>query len=115
MILDDGLLTLYRRRDISKKGNMPKYETDKLHEGYYGELHYETSAERPTERRGQTRTDARVRILQVRDVREKDLARLMPFADDGGGALYEITRAYQGEDAESGERITDLTLRRTEP
>lgn len=115
MILDDGLLTLYRREDVSAPGEKPRYEPRKLYEGYYGELHYETSAERPTEKRGETRTDARVRILQVRDVREKDLAELVPFADEQGGGLYEITRAYQGEDAESGERITDLTLRRTEP
>lgn len=109
MILDRGICTVYARRDISDPGDMPRYETETRTQSYYGELSFETTPQWTTEHREETRTDARVRILQCRRITHGDTAALLSFAD-GQTRTYRITRAYHGTDEESGEAITDLSL-----
>lgn len=111
MILDRGLCRIYRRHDKTRPGDKPVYGEELIHEGYYGELDFETSPRRPTEGREETLTAARVRILQNRQIRNRDRAELTPF--DGTEAApekYRITRAFHGTDDQNGEAITDLTL-----
>lgn len=111
MILDRGICRIYRQVSTTEPGGKPKSEPVLLHESYYGELDFETSPSRPTEKREETRTAARVRILQHRGIRNQDTAELEHF--DGTEAKperYRITRAWHGADDENGEQITDLTL-----
>lgn len=115
MILDRGMCVIYRKTSTTKPGGKPTATAAAIHESYYAELSFETAPARPTEGREETNTAARVRILQNRDIRNQDLAELVPF--DGTTQKtekYRITRAYHGEDAESGEPITDLTLEAAE-
>lgn len=116
MILDSGMCTIFRKVDVAKPGNMPKYEHRVLAKHWYKELDFETAPSRPTEGREEVQTDARIRILQNRHVANHDVVvlALTNNVDDMLKA-YEITRAYHGRDDESGEMITDLTLRRTKP
>ena len=111
MILDRGVCAIYTKTSTTQPGGMPTAELTKIHESYYGELAFETSPSRPTEAREETRTATRVRILQNRRIRNRDVAELTPFdGSDAKTERYRITRAYHGTDDENGEQITDLTL-----
>ena len=111
MILDRGVCSIYRKTSTTQPGGKPTWTLAVIHESYYGELAFETSPARPTERREETQTAARIRILQNRGIMNQDVAELMPF--DGTARKtekYRIKRAYHGTDEDSGEPITDLTL-----
>lgn len=111
MILDSGVCTIYKKRDVSAPGEKPRYTRDLLGEGYYGEMSFETNPDRPTTNREEVRTDARIRVLQDRRI-NKDCE--VVLADAGhtvpGAIVYSVTRAYHGKDDENGEPITDLSL-----
>ena len=111
MILDRGVCKIYRKTSTTPAGGKPTATVAVIHESYYAELNFETAPARPTERREDTKTATRVRILQNRGIRNEDVAELTPF--DGTGAKtvkYRIARAWHGDDSESGEPISDLTL-----
>lgn len=111
MILDRGVCRIYQKTSTTAPGGKPTWEEAVIHEGYYGELSFETAPARPTEGREETRTAARIRILQCRAVRNTDIAELEPFdGTETKTEKYRITRAWHGDDGESGEPITDLTL-----
>ena len=115
MILDRGTCTVYRKESTTEPGGKPKSELVPIHESYYGELSFETAPFRPTEKREETRTAARVRILQNRKIRNQDVAELTPFdGTEGKTEKYRITRAWHGDDSDSGQPISDLTLEVTE-
>lgn len=116
MILDSGICTVFRKADVARKGNMPRYEYKPISKHWYGELQYETTPANPTEGREESQTDARIRIVQNRQLNNHDVV-VFANTNNIGDVLkaYEITRAYHGRDDESGELITDLTLRRVQP
>lgn len=116
MILDDGICTIFRKEDISRPGMMPKYKYRRISAHWYGELDFATASAYPTDGREETQIDARIRILQDRGINNKDvlvMANVQTVEDVL--VLYEITRAFHGKDDESGERITDLTLKKVKP
>ena len=117
MILDSGKCSIYRRENTANAGCKPVYEDVLFHEGYYAELNFATSPARPTDARKDIRTDAKIRILQNRQIREHHRVILQPFdgqayAED---TVFEVARAWHGQDEESGEEITELTLEVVEP
>lgn len=116
MILDTGICTIFRKEDVAARGNMPKYQYKPISKHWYKELDFETAPARPTEGREEVQTDARIRILQNRQLINHDVVVManVQSVDDVLKA-YEITRAYHGRDDESGEMITDLSLRRVRP
>ena len=113
MNLDTGICTVYHTDDTARAGAQPVLTETPFFESWYGELSFETSPARPTETRKEIRTDARIRILQHRDIREHDRVVLSVYSRDP--VHYEIERAYHGRDDESGELITDLSLRKVIP
>lgn len=113
MILDKGIATIYRKENAAPPGGKPTFENVELFRSWYGELSFATSEARPTERREEVRTDARVRILQCRSINNHDRVTLSPFG--GEDAYFEVIRAYHGRDDESGELISDLSLAVIEP
>lgn len=116
MILDRGVCTIYVQTDVSGPGEMPRYEKTIKTQSYYAELDFETSPAWPTEHREETKTAARVRILQCRGITKGDVAELRDYADDKEPVkTYRIARAYHGVDDESGEMISDLTLEAMQP
>lgn len=116
MILDDGICTAFRKADVSEGGHMPKYEYSVIGKHWYKEIAFETAPTYPTEGREEISVDARIRILQDRRLNNHDVV-VLANTNDVGDVMkaYEITRAYHGKDDESGEMITDLTLRRVRP
>ena len=115
MILDSGILTVFGRVDVSDGGNMPAYRPVKKHQGWYGRLAFETAPAYPTERREDVETSLRVRIHRNDAVTNHDFVILREAdAPEDGDRRLEVTRAYHGTDDESGEEITDLTLREVE-
>ena len=114
MILDSGICTVYQKVNIAPAGAKPVFVDQEIHCSSYGELSFETSPARPTERREEVQTDARIRILQNRQINNHDRAALQSFMGLPLGT-FEITRAYHGSDPDSGELITDLSLQRVEP
>ena len=116
MILDTGICTIFRKEDVAARGNMPKYQYKPISKHWYKELDFETAPAHPTEGREEMQTDVRIRILQNRQLINHDVV-VMGNVNDIGDVLkaYEITRAYHGRDDDSGELISDLTLRRVRP
>lgn len=108
VLLDSGICTVYRKRNTAQPGGKPTFENVQIHRGWYGELSFETTPMRPTEKREEVRTDARVRILQNRNIANHDRVELL--SNLNAETVYEVTRAYHGRDDESGELITDLSL-----
>ena len=116
MQLDRGVCTVYAEKDMSGPGEMPRYERNMKAQSYYAELDFETEPRWPTEHREETRTAARVRILQCRSIDKNDIAVLVDFTgEQAAERTFRITRAYHGTDDESGMRISDLTLEAMEP
>lgn len=113
MNLDKGICTVYHTEDTARAGAQPILTETPFFESWYGELSFETSPARPTETRREIRTDARIRILQNRGINEHDLVALSVYGQDP--EHYEIERAYHGRDDESGELITDLSLKKVLP
>lgn len=113
MILDKGICVISHKVNAAGSGEKPIYVDVDFWRSWYGELSYETAMAWPTDRREEVRTDARVRILQCREITNHDRVTLTPT---GQNALhYEVTRAYHGTDDESGELITDLNLEVVRP
>ena len=120
MILDKGICSLFRGVSQELSGEMPRRTLQRYFRSWYGELDFETSPARPTEGREERLTDARIRILQNRDIRQGDVAVLADTADAEQAAadglpVYRITRAWHGKDDGSPTEITDLTLEVYEP
>lgn len=113
MILDSGIASVYKKRNVAGPGEKPRFEDQLLCEGWYGELSFETAPASPTERREETQVDARVRMLQNRNINNHDRVRLAPWS--GEAQAFEVVRAYHGADRESGELISDLSLRLITP
>ena len=106
MILDKGICSIFT---VGGTTFSPTFSLK--HQSWYGELSFETAPSSPTEYREDVETSARIRIHQNRAINNKDA---LYFSDQTApdGDRYKITRAYHGIDEESGEQITDLTLRR---
>lgn len=113
MILDSGICTVSRKRNVAAPGAKPTYELDVIHIGWYGELSFATTPARPTQEREEVRTDARIRILQNRSIANHDVVTLDTPNDSA--TVYQVTRAYHGTDDDSGELITDLSLEVVKP
>lgn len=110
MILDSGILSIFRETDAAESGKMPTKAYTRIYVGWFGELSFETSPAHPTEGRQEKKTDARVRILQNRAIKQNDIVILEQAAafSASTGVAYKITRAYHGQDG--AEPISDLTL-----
>ena len=113
MILDKGTATFYRKVNTAAPGGKPAYTPVSFHESWYGELNFSTSPAYPTDRREDVRTDARIRVLQCREINNLTEAQLLPV--NGAAARYRVTRAFHGSDPDSGELITDLSLEAISP
>lgn len=105
MILDSGICTVYEVKNVAPPGGMPRMALVQKHQSWYGELNFETAPANAAMQEV-VETSARIRVLQNRDITNNNVVIL---AD---GKQYEVTRAYHGVDEESGEPITDLTLKK---
>ena len=115
MILDKGICTVFREYDTALSGEMPRLGYTVFWKSWYGELSFETRPARPTDGREELRTDARIRIQQNRDIRQRDIVVLKNVdtfgdADHSGVPVYRVTRAWHGQDDDSPALITDLNL-----
>ena len=101
MILDRGTCKIYRKTSTTPAGGKPTSTEAAFFESYYGELSFETAPSRPTERREETKTAARIRILQNRNIRDDDVAETMVkllFGSKNAKAIIEIPqRIYPRE------------------
>ena len=119
MILDAGICSIFRKVDLALSGEMPRPGFELIGQSWYGERSFETNPARPKDGRTELRTDARVRILQNRGVRQHDVVILRDIADfaarDVDETVYRITRAWHGQDDDGPTQVTDLTLEVFEP
>lgn len=113
MILDSGICRVSHKTNVAGFGEKPRFVDQPFFESWYAELSFETTPAYPTENREETQTDARVRVLQNRQITNHDHVTLSPFR--GEIRDFEVTRAYHGRDDESGELISDLSLRLIAP
>lgn len=113
MILDKGICAISHKVNTAGPAEKPAFADVVYWRSWYAELSCETAKTWPTDSREEVRTDARVRILQNRQINNHDRVVLSPF--DGPSLAYEVTRAYHGTDDDSGELITDLNLEVVRP
>jgi hypothetical protein len=106
LILDKGICSVYAITNIAEPGNMPKAKLALKFQSWYGELNFETTPVNAAMQEN-VYTSARIRILQNRNI---DSLNVVTLSD--GTQQYDVTRAYHGVDDESGEIITDLTLKK---
>lgn len=115
MILDSGILTVFRKEDRADQGRRPDPVYTMIHQGWYGVLNFETSPARQPEGRKELKTDLRVRILQS-PVRQHDVVVLDQVDSlDKDADAFSITRAYHGRDQDNGALISDLSLEVYQP
>ncbi len=112
MILDSGICTIFAKRNVAGRGQMPRYAYDMKAQSYFGELDFASGGTWTTQGREDVVIDARIRIHQDRTVSVHDVVVLQDVEAANGEELYEIDRVYHGRDDESGELISDLTLRK---
>lgn len=105
MILDSGICTIFEVKNVAPPGGMPKMELLPKHESWYAELNFET-VPKDVAMQEVVDTSARIRVLQNREITNHNVVVLTD------GEQYEVIRAYHGIDEESGEPITDLTLKK---
>lgn len=116
MILDTGVCSVFRESDAASPGGMPRHEYTLLTQSWYRELAFETSPAHPTQGRQELKTDARIRILQDRRIKQNDIVALYQADSPRNGApTYRVTRAFHGTDDDSPTPITDLTLEEYTP
>ena len=113
MILDSGVCTVFKKANVAGFGEKPRFVNQPFYMSWYKELSFATSAADPTGRREEVEADARVRVLQNRQITNHDCVSLAPSS--GESRQFEVVRAYHGQDDDSGELITDLTLRLLTP
>lgn len=112
MILDSGICTVFEMVDKADPGGMPDLHPQEKTMAWFGYLDFATAEAWPTEGREETEVTTRIRILQDRTITNKDVVVLEEThtIEDGMDRL-EVIRAYHGHDDDSGDPITDLTLR----
>lgn len=109
MILDSGIAYFYELVNAAEPGDMPVMvpAPEPYFRSYFAELDFETTQARPTPNREEVKTDARIRVLQNRAIKNTHAVYL---ATGSTVTRYAVTRAYHGADDETGELITDLNL-----
>lgn len=119
MNLDKGICSIFRRADGAQPGDMPAWTYSLLYQSWYGEPEFGTSPAWPTEKRRENRTDARIRVLQNRGIKENDvviLRQIDSWTDKtDADKVYTIARAYHGLDDDGPTEISDLTLTEVSP
>ena len=119
MILDKGIVTLFHAQDVSAPGFMPQQQLTPYFQSWYGEIFMESSPVWPTEGRKELRVDQRVRVLQNRQIRQNDVAVLLPVASaaeiPAGTPRYSIERVAHAIDDDGPTEISDLTLKEITP
>lgn len=119
MILDTGICTMLRKSDIAGPGDLPEAAYAVIGKSWYGTINFETSPTWSTEGRLSQQTDARIRILQDRSLRQHDVVVLMDVNRitevPPGVPVYRITRIWHGEDDRGPTKISDLTLEVVQP
>lgn len=112
MILDDGICTVFEMVDKAEPGGMPNLQPQEKSMSWFGFLDFATAEAWPTEGREETEVTTRIRILQDRSITNKNVVVLQEtHTIEPGMQQLEVVRAYHGHDDESGEPITDLTLK----
>ncbi len=117
MILDTGICTIFREGNVAPSGYMPRKAWEKIGQSWYKELSFETTPARPTEGRAETQTDQRIRIHQMRCIRNEDRVVLgdVDQLPADGVTIYKIIRAFHGQDDDTPTLISDLSLREVSP
>lgn len=111
MQLDKGFCTVYSKANGAPAGNLPADMLTQKFQSWYGELEFGTTPDNVGKQQ-ETQVSARIRILQNRAITTEDVAILSDvLPPPGGAAQYDVIRAFHGKDEESGELITDLSLR----
>lgn len=105
MILDTGTCKIYKITNTAAPGELPNENLVLIGEYCFGDLSFESSPKQITESLEQIETARKIRILQNKSIANK--AVIVIDTDH-----YKVERAYHGEDKESGELITDLSLSR---
>lgn len=117
MILDTGICTVFREKNIAPAGYKPTKGWEIIGRSWYKELDFSTTPAWPTEKREETKQDQRIRIHQMRMIRKEDrvvLADVDTMPADGV-TVYKIERAFHGKDDDTPALISDLSLVEVSP
>lgn len=117
MILDTGICSIFREVNAAAPGHMPVPAWQLIGRSWYRELAFSTEPTWATDNRRETRQDQRIRITQMRGLRQEDRVVLdkVDQLPGQGVTIYKIERAYHGQDDDSPALITDLSLVEVSP
>lgn len=110
MILDSGVCSIYHKVNIAEPGNRPRFGYELVHQSFYGERSFSTSA-RYGDNREAVRVDLRIRVVQCKRITNHDvvvmgLHETMP----DGVEMFEVVDAFHDKDSDNGQPVTDLYL-----
>ena len=110
MLLDQGIVKIRRRKNISPAGNKPVYEYEDYFESYYGEktvgINRYWAAKAHDDQ-----ADFLIEIQRNGGIRTSDVCILEPFMDAPATGTYRIIQVQHVFD-ENQLPMTDLTLER---
>lgn len=114
MLLDSGILEIWRGENTAHPGSMPKYEYQKIWAGYYGEKTVGLQRMQFA-MQNDAQADLLVQIQRAYSLKPEDRVKLFPYAyqPEEGMNLYKVTQIQQVAD-DDGLPKTDLTLQRLE-
>ena len=119
MLLDNGIMTVYRQENVSQPGDMPQYQWVQIWQSFYGEKtvgvnRYYTAMAHDDQ------TDMLIEVQRNRDISTAtdrvgiDRQYLgLPAVDGDNNIYFRITQVQQVND-EDGLPMTDLALGRVE-
>lgn len=116
MILDDGVLTVFEKRNMALSGYMPQFEYIPVYKSWYKRLSYSTLPRYLLEQREYSQVSLKVRVLRSERITNhavvvlRDAGKISP--DD---TQYEVIRAFHGDDPDAADPITDIDLEVIQP
>lgn len=107
MILDEGIVTVLRRENISGTGDMPKKQEKEVYRSFYGERTVGISRFYSA-RQTNDRVDLLIRVIQPPvsvKIHADDVCEL-----SADGMRYRIVQVQNLRDEDAGQDVCDLTL-----
>ena len=108
MILDANILTVYKTVNTAAPGKMPDMQPVEYARSWYGWRDHEAASAYTTDPQRATEYTIKIRAHRIEGITARDMVDI----GDGAGIAYEIARVYQGRDEDSGQLISDITIKR---
>ena len=116
MILDDGILTVFVKRNTAEAGHMPVFAFVPVYKSWYKKLDFTTAPRYLSEMREYSQLSLKVRVLRCERITNHAVVVLRDTDTVAASdTQYEVIRAYHDTDPETVDPITDIDLEVIQP